>query len=200
VRQAARVLGRLHSPEALPSWATEEPVLSLTDEIDRWDRALATVPADFGLDWAARSDLLRAHLPEPTAPRLTHGDYRLGNLLCQGPLVTAVLDWEIWAVSDGRIDLGWFLLTLDGDLHPAAVRSAEGVPPRSELVAEYLAAGGVPVPDLDWFLALALYKFTATTGLVGKHALRRGDTASWGARMVPRLPEALRRVDELVGR
>jgi aminoglycoside phosphotransferase (APT) family kinase protein len=96
------------------------------------------------------------------------------------------------------VDLGWFLLTLDAS-HPAAVRAADGMPARDAVLAEYAAAGGLAVDDVNWFLALALYKFTATTGLIGKHALRRGDVSSWGARMVPRLPGTLQRIGDLVG-
>jgi aminoglycoside phosphotransferase (APT) family kinase protein len=195
VRAAARVLASLHSSAALPAWVGEEPATSLADEVGRWDRALATLPGSFGLDWEPRSGRLRDAMPAPAADRLLHGDYRLGNLLCEGAGVTAVVDWEIWSVGDPRVDLGWFLLTLDSSLHPAAVRSAGGIPSRPEILGEY----GGPVEAMDWFLALALYKFTATTGLIGKHALRRGEDTGWGARMIPRLPLALRRIDGLVG-
>ena len=186
---AARILAATHGA-ATDLVAAEEPI-SLDAEISRWDRALATLPADFGLDWASVSAVLRASVPATVAPRLTHGDYRLGNLLCDGCDVTAVIDWEIWAAADPRTDLGWFLLSMDPGLHPAAVRAAAGVPGRAELLGEYAAAGGGTVADADWFVALALYKFTATTGLIAKHAVRRGDLASWGLRMVPKLPGAL---------
>lgn len=175
----------------------EEPI-SLDAEISRWDRALATMPADFGIDWSSLSENLHASVPAAVTPRLTHGDYRLGNLLCVGPVVTAVIDWEIWAAADPRTDLGWFLLSLDPELHPAAMRAAAGVPGRSEVLDQYAAAGGATVADADWFIALALYKFVATTGLIAKHAVRRGDLASWGPGMVPKLPGALRAAADIV--
>jgi aminoglycoside phosphotransferase (APT) family kinase protein len=193
---AARMLAVTHGAAA-DLVAAEEPV-PLDAEIGRWDRALATLPADFGLDWAGVSAGLRAAIPAAVAPRLTHGDYRLGNLLCVGSEVTAVIDWEIWAAADPRTDLGWFLLTMDPELHPAAVRAAAGVPGRSELLREYAGAGGVTVADADWFIALALYKFTATTGLIAKHAARRGEFASWGLRMIPKLPGALQAAADIV--
>jgi aminoglycoside phosphotransferase (APT) family kinase protein len=186
---AARILAAAHGA-ATDLVAAEEPI-PLDAEISRWDRALATLPADFGLDWAGVSAVLHASVPAPVPPRLTHGDYRLGNLLCAGSEVTAVIDWEIWAAADPRTDLGWFLLSMDPGRHPAAVRVAAGVPGRAELLDEYAAAGGATVADADWFVALALYKFTATTGLIAKHAVRRGELLSWGLRMVPKLPGAL---------
>jgi len=198
---AARMLAATHGAAthgaAADLVAAEEPI-PLDAEISRWDRALATLPADFGLDWTSVSALLHASVPVPVPPRLTHGDYRLGNLLCAGAKVTAVIDWEIWAAADPRTDLGWFLLSMDPGLHPAAVRAATGVPGRAELLDEYAAAGGAPVADADWFIALALYKFTATTGLIAKHAVRRGDLASWGVAMIPALPGALRAAAGLV--
>jgi aminoglycoside phosphotransferase (APT) family kinase protein len=198
VLAASVVLARLHAPESLPPWIDEEPSVSLVDEVERWDRALATLPADFGLDWEPRSRRLRSTMPPPAPPRLTHGDFRLGNLLCVGEQVTAVLDWEIWARSDPRLDIGWYLLNLEG-VHPGTTRAVEGIPTRAEILSAYADVGGSPPEDPDWFLAIALYKFVATIGLIGKNALRRGETDGFGARMVARLPAVLERVDELMG-
>jgi aminoglycoside phosphotransferase (APT) family kinase protein len=202
VRHAAGILAALHTLDTAPVALGEEALgeevpVSLAGEIERWDRAFATLPRSFRLDWEASSELLRATMPEPEPPRLTHGDYRLGNLLCAGSRVSAVIDWEIWSLGDRRTDLGWFLLSLDAALHPAAVRAADGIPGRMEVLDSYLGAAGEPAGHVGWFIALALYKFAATTGLIGKHALKRADTDSWGARMIPRLPRALQRIPEL---
>jgi aminoglycoside phosphotransferase (APT) family kinase protein len=197
VLHAARILAALHSPRSLPDWIGEEQAVSLSDEIERWDRAFATLPREFGLDWAPRSEALRAAMPAPHPARLTHGDFRLGNMLCSGPSVSAIIDWEIWARADCRLDLGWFLLTLDA-AHPAAVRVWSGIPTSADIVAAYTAAGGTVLERPNWFLAVALYKFVATTGLIGKNALKRGESDGWGALMIPRLPYALKRIDELL--
>jgi aminoglycoside phosphotransferase (APT) family kinase protein len=196
---SVRMLAAIHAAHGTLTQllAAEEPI-TLDAEISRWDRALATLPGDFGLDWPRVSAVLHASAPAAVEPRLTHGDYRLGNLLCSGSEVTAVIDWEIWAAADPRTDLGWFLLSMDPRLHPAAVRAAAGVPGRTELLDEYAAAGGGQVDDADWFVALALYKFAATTGLIAKHAVRRGDLSSWGVAMIPVLPDALRAAADLV--
>jgi aminoglycoside phosphotransferase (APT) family kinase protein len=195
--EAARILARLHSPDAMPDWIHQEPPISLAQEVDRWDRALATLPHEFGLDWQPQSRHLRATMPASAPPRLTHGDYRLGNLICAGSRVVAVVDWEIWSRSDRRLDLGWFLLNLD-PASPAAVRAVPGLPTRDQALAVYTGAGGSPLHETEWFLAVALYKFAATTGLIAKNALKRGETDSWGARMITRLPLVLDRVDELL--
>lgn len=189
-RQAARVLAAVHASAIDAPWFLAEQPITLTAEIDRWERALVTLPGEFGLDWGPLCRRLRATQPPPLPPRLTHGDYRLGNMLCQGGQVTAVIDWEIWSRGDPRLDLAWFLLTLDA-AHPAAVRHAPGVPGPRELLGEYESALGAPAGPLAWFTAASLFKLTATTGLIAKHALRRGDAANWGVRMIPMLRKML---------
>jgi aminoglycoside phosphotransferase (APT) family kinase protein len=190
-RYAARILADLHGRDVRAAWFTAERPVSLSGEIDRWERALSTLPADFGLAWEGMCARLRATEPQPVAACLTHGDFRLGNTLCRGGRVTAVLDWEIWSRGDPRLDLAWFLLSLDGGAHPASVRAAPGIPGTGELIGEYEAARGSAVGSLSWFTALSLLKLTATTGLIAKHALRRGDTSNWGVRMLPRLRRML---------
>jgi aminoglycoside phosphotransferase (APT) family kinase protein len=189
-RHAARVLAAIHGSVIDAEWFAAEQPVTLTAEIDRWERALATLPGEFGLDWEPLCRRLRATQPPPVPPCLTHGDYRLGNLLCDGGQVSAVIDWEIWSRSDPRLDLAWFLLTLDA-AHPAAVRQAPGLPGPHGLLEEYESALGVPAGPLSWFTAASLFKLTATTGLIAKHALRRGDTANWGLGMVPLLRQML---------
>jgi aminoglycoside phosphotransferase (APT) family kinase protein len=189
-RHAARVLAEIHASVIDAEWFAAEQPVTLTAEIDRWERALGTLPGEFGLDWEPLCRRLRATQPPPVPPCLTHGDYRLGNLLCHGGQVSAVIDWEIWSRSDPRLDLAWFLLTLDA-AHPAAVRQAPGLPGLHALLQEYESALGMPIGPLSWFTTASLFKLTATTGLIAKHALRRGDTGNWGLRMVPLLRQML---------
>ena len=40
------------------------------------------------------------HVPEAATPVLNHGDYRLGNVLCQDGHLTGVLDWELAHFGD----------------------------------------------------------------------------------------------------
>jgi aminoglycoside phosphotransferase (APT) family kinase protein len=54
-----------------------------------------------GIGW------LRANLPDAPRTSLLHGDYRTGNMLFDGPRITAVLDWEFATLGDPGYDLGW---------------------------------------------------------------------------------------------
>ena len=54
---------------------------------------------------------LRDHMPTATfAPRLVHGDYRMGNLIVGPSGLSAVLDWELCHIGDPMLDLAWFCL------------------------------------------------------------------------------------------
>jgi aminoglycoside phosphotransferase (APT) family kinase protein len=48
--------------------------------------------------------------PDPVAPSLVHGDYRIGNCLVDGGRISAILDWELSHVGDPRFDLGYMSL------------------------------------------------------------------------------------------
>jgi aminoglycoside phosphotransferase (APT) family kinase protein len=52
----------------------------------------------------------RSREPDPVAPRLVHGDFRIGNCLIADGRVTGVLDWELSFVGDPRFDLGYLAL------------------------------------------------------------------------------------------
>jgi aminoglycoside phosphotransferase (APT) family kinase protein len=106
-------------------------------------RQLAVEPHPV-LDLAERWLLERA--PAPRRRVLVHGDYRLGNLVCDDEGVRAVLDWELAHLGDPLEDLGWLCVRawrFGSDALPVA-----GVGTRQELVAAYEAGGGGPV-DLE---------------------------------------------------
>jgi aminoglycoside phosphotransferase (APT) family kinase protein len=140
VDDVARAAAALH---AVPVWElpgleppaghpAEAAVAALEAQLDR---AGEPHPAlELGLRW------LRAHLPEPVAPALVHGDLRLSNLLVDESGLVAVLDWELCHLGDPAEDLGWLCIRswrFGKDDRPAA-----GCGTRDELLAAYAAAGG----------------------------------------------------------
>jgi aminoglycoside phosphotransferase (APT) family kinase protein len=114
---SAHILAALHNLRPDRIGLADEPEVSISDEIDRWAAALKSVPDDFCPGAEELEARLRAKMPAPMASSVIHGDFRLGNMLCVGPDVLAVIDWEIWARSDPRIDLGWYLLNAGRDRH-----------------------------------------------------------------------------------
>jgi aminoglycoside phosphotransferase (APT) family kinase protein len=90
-----------------------------------------------------------------------------------------VLDWEIWTVSDPRIDVGWFLMTFEPDGLPSAVRTrVAGWPPRQEVLDVYETTVAAPVEDLRWFSALARLRSAAAMSLNVKHNRRRPEPSA----------------------
>lgn len=110
---------------------------------------------------------LAANLPQSPAATIVHGDYRLGNTMftTEAPArLTAILDWEMATIGDPLADIGYLMIhwVQAGDaenrftLH--AVTAQPGFPRRSEMVARYEQRSGRSVSDLDWYVALALFK------------------------------------------
>ena len=187
---SVRVLAGLHQIVPDAAGLADEPVVGLTEEIDRWTRAFATLPRDMAGDYERAAKALRASMPAALAPAINHGDFRLGNTLCTGDTVNAVIDWEIWSVGDPRIDLAWLTFFTDDAGHPAvAPGTVAGTPAAREVVRAYEEAAGRPVPELGWFDALTRYKEAGVTGLLLKRALKLGRPVKESmARMQPELP------------
>jgi aminoglycoside phosphotransferase (APT) family kinase protein len=197
---AVRVLAMLHRIVPAGAGLGDEPAVSLTGEVDRWTRAFATLPAELAGDYERAAKALRASLPAALPPVINHGDYRLGNTLCSGDRVNAVIDWEIWSVGDPRVDLSWITYFADDAGHPAvAPGTVAGTPAGREIVAAYEEALGASVPELGWFHALTRYKEAATTGLLIKRAVKLGRPLKESMqRMQPALPKLVLEAIRLV--
>lgn len=163
------MMAALHSAEPSAIGLADEPVLSVTDELDRWEKTMYAVPEDLRPRGPELVALLRRDVPEPDPPAVVHGDYRLGNILCDGVTPTAIIDWEIWSIGDPRGDLAWFcVFTEQADL-PGAGHDAPGMPSTGEVVGIYERAAGRPVTDWVWFQAFGRFKMASIMG----HNLRR---------------------------
>ena len=193
---AAGVLRRLHEVDAgfLDSSA------SVAEELARWSRTMHAVPAELRPRGEELLAALSEGVPGDLPPVLVHGDFRLGNVLYTGEMPSAVVDWEIWSIGDRRNDLGWFLLFADHQNFPALGRPVPGLPSEAELLAAYLGADPVPLPDLRWFQALSRMKMAAIMG----HNLRRHREGKHHdpdqERLPPTIAAMIRTALELLGR
>ncbi len=195
---AARQLGALHRLRPADIGLGDEPEIAVADEIARWDKAFSTVAPELRHGHEACSAALHATCPEPAPSSIVHGDFRLGNTLCRDGEVVAIIDWEIWALGDPRLDLAWFLLTADPALHPSLVRDAPGMPAPAELVAHYVDAGGPDPGSTRWFTALTLYKLAATTALLVKNSIKRGVAGPQVERATDGIPIMIERASALL--
>lgn len=197
---AVQVLAELHAIAPDEAGLGDEPAVGLAEEVDRWTRAFATLPAEMAGDYERAAKALRASMPAPLPPVVNHGDYRLGNTLCADGRINAVIDWEIWSVGDPRIDLAWLTFFTDDAGHPAvAPGTVAGTPAGREVIRAYEDATGHPVPELGWFDALTRYKEAGVTGLLLKRAQKLGRPVKESmARMQPELPRLVQEAIRIV--
>jgi aminoglycoside phosphotransferase (APT) family kinase protein len=97
----AEELAKIHAipPERLP-------FLESGDVLARFERELDSVeephPAiEYGLWW------LREHRPEPLPVVVSHGDFRIGNVVVSERGLASLLDWEFAHLADPREDVAW---------------------------------------------------------------------------------------------
>ncbi len=198
MRDAARTLAALHALDPASIGLAAEPEVGPQGEIDRWCRLLETVDPVLAPGWEDVAATLRDREPATIPAAVVHGDFRLGNLLAVGATVTAVVDWEIWAVGDPRIDIGWFLANADPATYQRPTRYAGALPSPVELLEVYTGALGRDVHDVGWFQALACFKSTATWSLIVKHNRRRDAPVPDVEAMAAVLPDLLARASELM--
>jgi aminoglycoside phosphotransferase (APT) family kinase protein len=85
------------------------PFLEAGDVLSRFEHELDSVgephPAiELGLRWLAD------HRPEPLEPVVSHGDFRLGNVVVSERGLEYLLDWEFAHLDDPRGDVAWPLV------------------------------------------------------------------------------------------
>jgi aminoglycoside phosphotransferase (APT) family kinase protein len=127
----------------------------------------------------------------PTDERMavTHGDFRLENVIFQGAETAAVLDWELCTFGEPLADLAycclWYHFEPEMLNGLAGLNLAPlGIPTEREFLDVYLDSGGVePHATHRYFLAFAFYRLAAILQGVYRRALD-GNAAS---------PEALAR-------
>ena len=136
--QAGEILAALHRTpiDGLPL-ETFTPESALAELADRH--------RDFGQDRPVFSLAIRwlgANQPEARAPKLVHGDFRMGNLMLGPEGIRAVLDWELCHFGDPVADMGWLCMA---SWRFGAEPPVGGMGDRETLWAAYEAAGGDPV-------------------------------------------------------
>jgi aminoglycoside phosphotransferase (APT) family kinase protein len=197
---AARMLAALHRVEPTAAGLGGEPASTLSDEVARWTRAFSTVDERMNARYLEAEALLVATMPDALPPAICHGDYRLGNMLCQHGEVEALIDWEIWSLSDPRLDLAWFVFFTDDAHHPMATNPGPtGMPSSDTLLSAYVAGAGHEPADMEWFHCLIRYKEAAATSLILKRMLKAGgdpsSAESWASSIPSLTVECIERLE-----
>ncbi len=118
---------------------------------------------------------LHEHQPAQSASTITHGDYRLGNVMYEpnsSGAIAAILDWELCSIGDPLVDVGYLLSTFtergdpDGPLLSLGeVLRQGGFPDRNYVAARYAEASGRSLDQLRWYVAFAFWR--TAVGLEG---------------------------------
>jgi len=131
---------------------------------ERWTRSTTTPLPEMD----ALSEWLREHLPpDPEAPAVVHGDFKLDNVMLdphEVGRIVAVFDWEMSALGDPLVDVG-ILLTYWAPTAPPEQRDAlttvthkPGYLTRDELVERYAARSGRDLGGIRYYEVFAVFK------------------------------------------
>lgn len=164
-KQAMSALANIHKVDPARAEYLGDPVL-FEEDVVRWDRFVekAADPERLKLVPEVR-DLLLKQIPSDAAVGIFHGDFQWANLFyTPGGELLAVIDWELVGIGATLNDVGWIATFNDPDAWAVNRRPGALMPHAEELVGLYEEAHGAKVSGIEWFRALAAYKFAIITG------------------------------------
>ncbi|WP_410672938.1 phosphotransferase family protein [Amycolatopsis sp. cmx-4-68] len=140
-------------------------------QIRGWSDRYAAARTDNVGDFAEVRAWLAANQPEEVKICLIHNDYRLDNLVLDGPStlnITGVLDWEMATLGDPLMELGsmlaYWVQAEDDDVMQASRRQPTHLPgmfTREEFVARYAEQTGLVIGDWRFYEVYGLFRLAA---------------------------------------
>jgi len=109
---------------------------------------------------------------------ISWGDARVGNIMYDGFVPVAVLDWEMAALGTRGIDVGWMIFIHDFFQDICRVLEMPGMPGfmRSEdVAATYAERSGVAVADLAFYEVYAALRHAIVMARVNARSVHFGD-------------------------
>ncbi|MBY8862843.1 phosphotransferase family protein [Nocardia sp. CA2R105] len=118
---------------------------------------------------AALFEWLDAHRPAASAPGLSWGDARIGNIMYDNDFqVLGVMDWEQVSLAGPVADLAWWLLFDESLSAGQGIPRLAGLGTREETIALWRESTGRTPDDLHWHEVFARLK----AGLLSLHSRR----------------------------
>ena len=200
-RQVMRALAGVHrlDPGQTPYLGDAVP---FADDVVRWDRFYERAADPECLKDAplVRRRLLD-NIPERAPVGVFHGDFQIANLFCseRDASLKAVIDWELTGIGATLNDVGWMATFSDRDAWGGERAGRPMFLDPETLIGLYSDARGAPVPDINWFRALAAYKFAIITGFnLSLHRRGKRVDATWEETALSMTP-LIDRANELLG-
>jgi aminoglycoside phosphotransferase (APT) family kinase protein len=176
-----RTLASLHALEPAEVGLADLRSASATPYVQRQIRRLSAAWEIVGrssahdVNWCDVRAALAGGASVAVPAVIMHGDFRLSNLLVQGPMITAVLDWELCTLGDPLADLAWLLDDWrqpddQAISMPSPTRSG-GFPSRDTMLEEYCRATGFDVSRIGYYRCFSQWR--AATLLQGVVARRQ---------------------------
>jgi aminoglycoside phosphotransferase (APT) family kinase protein len=175
-----RTLARLHTLEPAQVGLADLRSASATPYVERQIRRLSAAWESMGgssahdVSWRDVRSKLADGASTSALAVIMHGDFRLSNLLVQGPRITAVLDWELCTLGDPLADLAWLLDDWrqpdDQAIAMPSPTRCGGFPSRDTMLDEYCGATGFDVSRIGYYRGFSQWR--AATLLQGVVARR----------------------------
>jgi aminoglycoside phosphotransferase (APT) family kinase protein len=164
-RQAMTALAKVHRVDIGQVSYLGDPV-PFADDVVRWDKFYekAAEPQRLAAVPEVRQRLLES-IPENAPIGIFHGDFQTANLFATPDAqLGAVIDWELTGIGATLNDLGWICTFSDPLAWDRANPRPHFLTPDT-LVSLYAEAYDGELPDINWYRALAAYKFAIISGL-----------------------------------
>ncbi|DBB17063.1 TPA: hypothetical protein ACH3X3_014151 [Trebouxia sp. C0006] len=190
-RQQAVTLAALHSvrPEQVNLQRYGRPAGYCARQVWRWSQQYQAQLTGQALpEMMELIDWLKNHIPaddsDPSVGRISHGDYRIDNLIYAPDTtdrVLALLDWELSTLGYPLADLAYSAMCYH---FPSSDKT--GIPSEAEYIQMYCQARGIGVPDPTTYAfcqALSMFRIAAILAGVGARA-QQGNASSKHAAQV----------------
>jgi aminoglycoside phosphotransferase (APT) family kinase protein len=162
-------------------------------QVGRWCRQWQLSRQDESPDIAKLARWLPENIPSGGSVAISHGDFRIGNLMFhpREPRVVAVLDWELSTLGHPLADLAysalaWRLRTDEYMGMQDADLGALGIPAEREYVEHYHRHANMDEPLRPFHYAFALFRLAVIFDGIAARA-RSGNATSDNAADVGRL-------------
>lgn len=173
-RNANYWLARLHSldPESIGLGDFGKPDGYAARNLALWSNQYRAAEIERVDDMHWLMDVLAEHVPTDAPTRLIHGDYGIYNLIypAGSTQVGAILDWEMATLGDPYVDFAhhlrpWWVQPAEGSANPTLVGQdlvSFGIPTMEQHLQDYCEQMGLErIPDWNWYLAYAQFRFAA---------------------------------------